>query len=77
MYKQKLYMLMKSLEIQDIEELMEKPSPYLVSVGLRIAEAARIGAKSDVLSNRLCEVCGGWRRQEELTVCHSCGKMLK
>lgn len=45
MYKQKLYMLMQALEIQNIEELMEKPPAYLVSVGLRIAEAARRGAK--------------------------------
>ena len=35
---------MKALEIENIEELMEKESPYLVAVGLKIAEAARLGA---------------------------------
>jgi hypothetical protein len=44
-YKQKLYMFLKSLEVENAEKLMEKESPYLVAVGLRIARAARRGAK--------------------------------
>jgi len=52
MYKQKLYMLLKALEVQEIEELMEKPSPYLVSVGLEIAKAARLGASLPAASEQ-------------------------
>ena len=44
MYKQKLYMLLKALEVKHAKELMEKPSPYIVQVGLKIAEAAKLGA---------------------------------
>jgi len=67
MYKQKLYMLLKALEVQEIEELMEKPSPYLVSVGLEIAKAARLGAPFLSASNKplhsdtknRCPLCKG------------------
>jgi len=45
-------MLLKALEVQEIEELMEKPSPYLVSVGLEIAKAARLGAPFLSASNK-------------------------
>jgi len=43
MYKSKLYLVLKTLGVQNIEELMEKESPYLVRVALEIREAAEIG----------------------------------
>lgn len=43
MYKQKLYLVLKTLGVQNTEELMEKESPYLVAVALEIRKAAEIG----------------------------------
>ena len=54
MYKQKLYIFLKTLEVENIEELMEKPSPYLVAVALEIRNAAM---KSR--SERWCETHDG------------------
>ena len=40
-YKGKLYLILRTLGVENIEELMEKPSPYLVKVALVIFEAAK------------------------------------
>ena len=44
-YMQKLWVLLKTLECQNIEELMEQPSPYLVRVALEITESAKLNKK--------------------------------
>lgn len=45
MYKEKLILLLKSLEVQEIEELIEQPPEYLAKIGVVIARAAKLGAK--------------------------------
>ena len=31
----------------------------------------------ETLATKLCEVCGGWRRSEDLTVCKKCGDSFR
>ena len=38
MYKQKLIALLKALEVQDIEELIDKSTEHIIGVGLVISQ---------------------------------------
>ena len=52
MYKQKLIALLKALEVQDIEELIDKSTEHIIGVGLVISQAAKMGAKHLDASNQ-------------------------
>ena len=58
MYKEKLILLLKALEVKEIEELIEQPPEYLAKIGVVIARAAKIGAKvasqQAVTPDKLC-----------------------
>jgi hypothetical protein len=46
MYKEKLIALLRSLEVNNIDKLIEKPTAYLVTMGILIAAAAKRGANT-------------------------------
>jgi len=66
MYKEKLILLLKALEVKEIKELIEQPPEYLAKIGVVIAKAAKIGAKvasqpvveADAESRAVCPLCG-------------------
>ena len=66
MYKAKLIMLLKALEVRDIDELIEKPPGTLAAVGIVIAKAAKRGG---MITSR-CKGCGGIFVPE--VRCHDC-----
>ena len=58
MYKQKLIALLKVLEVQEIDELIEKPVEHLIAVGFYISKAAQKGTVPVGTKNR-CHLCRG------------------
>jgi len=58
MYKQKLIALLKVLEVQEIDKLIEKPVEYIITVGFYISKAAKKGTVPVSTKNR-CHLCRG------------------
>jgi len=52
MYKQKLIALLKVLEVQEIDKLIEKPVEYIITVGFYISKAAKKGTVPVSTKNR-------------------------
>lgn len=44
MYKEKLYALLESLEVKNIEELIDGPIENIVNIGLLFTKVAKIGS---------------------------------
>lgn len=44
MYKEKLYALLKSLEVKNIEKVIDGPTEHIVGIGSLITKVAKLGA---------------------------------
>jgi len=44
-YKHKLRVLLQALEVENIDDLIEKPALYLMYIGQLITEAAKLGVR--------------------------------
>jgi len=66
MYKEKLKLLLKALEVREIDDFIDESPALIAMVGTVIAKAAKRGAKDAIR----CEKCG---EPEPVLCCENCG----